>query len=411
MDFDFKVNKLELEQQRRRESIKKQKEKEDRLKQQQLLREEKEREEAILRREREEEVKIERERNEIEERIKNGGIKFKVTLKPVLIPFEDDKIILPESALIELNQLDAMSRGVLLFEIKTVSSNVSIIQFTDNIRKITHCGVREFSANSGTVGLPIKVIDSLDLDVNNFANVMISVKYVRLPKITYVKFEPKLNEFFNVGPVKICLEENLRQHATLTVGDVITVWYKGKSHVLSVADMKPDPQGTLIDTDVEVDLDFSAEYKKLQENSFKIPQDNSTSNKVSTGNRLGTKLEDTNMNINDNNNNSNSNNNNDNNKKITVLDIPAEPDENEKDKVVKIKLKLPNNGLGSRCFYTNQPIKHLFLYVSSITNIDFNKIQLKAQFPTRLLNSTTVDMEKLLTEYGFHEGQEVLYVS
>jgi hypothetical protein len=153
-----------------------------------------------------------------------------MTLRPVLIDFEDDKIILPEQALIELNQCDAMSYGVLLFEIKTMSSSVSIIQFTDNIRKVTHCGVREFSALPGTVGIPSKVLESLDIDVKSLSSVSLCVKYVRLPKITYVKFEPKMNEFFAVGPVKMCLEENLRQHSTLTVGDVLTVWYYHHHH-------------------------------------------------------------------------------------------------------------------------------------------------------------------------------------
>ena len=90
----------------------------------QLLREEEEQEEAILRREEEEFEKIERERNELEEIKKSGGIKFKMIFKPFLIQFEDDKIILPENALIELNQSDFISRGVLLFEIKSVSTNV-----------------------------------------------------------------------------------------------------------------------------------------------------------------------------------------------------------------------------------------------------------------------------------------------
>ena len=196
-----------------------------------------------------------------------------------------------------------------------------------------------------------------------------------------------------------------------------------KRHALSVTDMKPDPQGTLMDTCVEVDLDFSAEYKKLQKNSFKTHQDNFYSKMDSARKRLGRKLEDTiidhynnnNNNYNNNNNSNNyanydhNNNDDDDNNKDAVLDIPLEPDESEVI-VVKIKLKLPNNRLGSRRFWLSQPIKHLFLYESSVANIDFNKIQLKAHHPTRVINSTTADLEKNITEHGLNEGQEVIHV-
>ena len=53
------------------------------------------------------------------------------------------------AALNELDSQNAFSRGVLLFEI------------SDEFSNSTHCGVREFSAAEGTIGLPPKVINSL----------------------------------------------------------------------------------------------------------------------------------------------------------------------------------------------------------------------------------------------------------
>ena len=418
MDFEVRAKKLEIEQQKRRDAIKKQKEREERLLNQQRDREEKEREEAIIRQEKSEELKLEKERIENEEYKKTGGVKFKMTLKPVLIEFEDDKIIMPESALIELNQLDAMSYGVLLFEIKTVSSNVSIIKFTDTVRKVTHCGVREFSASPGTVGIPSKVLESLEIDVKSLSDTSLCIKYVRLPKITYVKFEPKMNEFFAVGPVKLCLEENLRQHSTLTVGDILTVWYKGKSHVLSVVDMKPEAMGTLIDTDVEVDLDLSTEYKKMQERTVNIPLSSGIDNGISkfstvAGNRLGSAIDNSNDNNNDNNNSSNrssssSSSNNSSSYGKRSIDIPSEPPESEKENIIKIKLRLPN-GVGARRFYTTQPLKHLFEYVSSITDIDVNSILLSAQFPPRTIGIS--DFDKKFSDIGLNGGQELIHVN
>jgi hypothetical protein len=104
----------------------------------------------------------------------------------------------------------------------------------------------------------------------------LTIKYVRLPKCAYVKLKPQRNIFFEVKPVKRCLEENLSQHSTLTEGDQLTVWYRGNSFLMRVTSLKA--QGavedeeqeqehggqkhrgcSLIDADVEVDLELSEE--------------------------------------------------------------------------------------------------------------------------------------------------------
>jgi hypothetical protein len=51
----------------------------------------------------------------------------------------------------------------------------------------------------------------------------------------------------------------------LTEGDLITIWHRGTSHTLRVASLRPEPKGTLVDTDVEVDLDVSEEFKRTDE--------------------------------------------------------------------------------------------------------------------------------------------------
>ena len=95
----------------------------------------------------------------------------------------------------------------------------------------------------------------------------VSIKYVKLSKITYVKLQPKFNQFFKVEQVKMVLEENLKFHSTLTVGDTVTVWYRGSAHPLKIVEMKPYEKGILLDTDVEVDLDVSLENKIMDENT------------------------------------------------------------------------------------------------------------------------------------------------
>ncbi|RYH04704.1 hypothetical protein EON65_46765, partial [archaeon] len=125
----------------------------------------------------------------------------------------------------------------------------------DGTEHQTHCGVREFSAPSGSVGLTSKIIASLGLSTTDLSQGAIAVKYVMLPKITYAQLEMDAKFSLDMPNIKRVLEENLNLHTTLSCGDVVTVWYRGQSYVLKVTELKPDNRGcSLIDTDVEVDL-------------------------------------------------------------------------------------------------------------------------------------------------------------
>jgi hypothetical protein len=123
--------------------------------------------------------------------------------------------------------------------------------------------------------------------------VHISLKYVILPKVTSVRIQPTRNLFAQVGPVKLVLEENLRHHSTLSMGDRLTVYYRGVEHTLIVKALTLDSDieggamdedngdtnfnktetecrgGTLINTDVVVDIDVSEEYLQSQEHDQK----------------------------------------------------------------------------------------------------------------------------------------------
>lgn len=173
--------------------------------------------------------------------------------------------------------------------------------------------------------------------------VQISLKYVLLSKVNKVRIQPVHNLFANVGPVKQVLEENLRYHSTLTVNDVLTVYYRGKEHVLTVRDMCLDSDneekieeeeenkmevdesitdadatdminnktdalsavgrggatagvrgGSLINTDVVVDIDVSEEYlnqpQQKPQQSAAIGAGEDYSGSVSVGSSGGRKL-------------------------------------------------------------------------------------------------------------------------
>ena len=232
-----------------------------------------------------------------DERLLTGGINFSLEgLQPYRLPkAEDDKVFLPETSLVKLSALDAFSRGAVLLRLwsSTVPSDEHLssspkytttemqedeVNGESSYHHYSHCGICEFSAPPGTVGLPDKIILSLlarskawegristelaESDEALASLGTLSLKLVTLPKVTHARLQPVKSAFFVVGPVKQCLEENLRRHTALTVGDCVTVWYRGKSYELRVSSMKPIGCGSLLDTDVVVDLDVSMEQKQ-----------------------------------------------------------------------------------------------------------------------------------------------------
>ena len=218
LDLDLRTSRLNKEQQKRRDDAKKRRERELQLQKEQTLREEELAVRLAQRKEEEEKALILKQIAENEELRITGGIRFNHYLKPYTIDGEDDKIILPEDCLTELTQQDAFTRGAMTFKLSLKGSSTE---------QSTHCGVREFSAPAGCIGLPPKVIASLcDTEVND--SMVVEIKYVVLAKCTFAKLQPKQNDFIEVGPVKQCLEENLRFHTALSVGDQLTVWYRGE---------------------------------------------------------------------------------------------------------------------------------------------------------------------------------------
>lgn len=247
MDFDLRAKKLQKQSELRIQEAKKKLEKETKLKYDLKKRNELLLEQAVLNKEKQEieQAKLFEEAQLILQ--KSGGILFSLNkLKPYLIEGEDDKVTLPESCLLSLDHKNAFSHGHLCFEL-TSSSSIS-----------TYCGVREFSAEDGTIGLPTKVINSLLQNQNS--NVIdlgpISIHYRKLNKITSAKFAPHSDSFFSLYQhnIKLILEKNLKLHTCLCIGDIISVWYRGKCFYVTVTELSPESYGTLIDTDVEIDF-------------------------------------------------------------------------------------------------------------------------------------------------------------
>ena len=152
MDFIASAGKLEKEQARRREEAKKRLEEEKRAAERQRARvaAEAQLRADILRREQEAaELKLQMEEREL---ALTGGIRYEETLLAFTRDdLEEDRVCLPQQALETLNSQDAMSNGVMLFQMSRIENGQVI--------STTHCGVREFSAADGTCILPVFKIE------------------------------------------------------------------------------------------------------------------------------------------------------------------------------------------------------------------------------------------------------------
>ena len=198
------------------------------------------------------ELEKQREAELLEERL-TGGIHVCANLSPIpdTSEAEDDRVILPESFIEQLSKQNAFSMGPAAFRLRHAESG-----------QWTHCGVREFTASEGNIILPEKVVQSLFGSDGIPSGAILELKYVRLPKVKSVKLQPLENRFYSIENVKLMLEDNLKHHTTLSIEDIVTVWFRGQKYHVKVSAMQPEDRGSLIDTDVEVDLDESVEYKQ-----------------------------------------------------------------------------------------------------------------------------------------------------
>jgi hypothetical protein len=149
MQFEIANKKLEREQEKRLQDAKRKREKELRLAAEQLQREEAMAMLAAVKKEEQERADALRLQQEQEELALTGGIQFYHALKPYPIDGDDDKVILPEECLTELNTQDAFGRGAIYFRLVNNNNSNGITG------KVTHCGVREFTAPPNCMSLHV----------------------------------------------------------------------------------------------------------------------------------------------------------------------------------------------------------------------------------------------------------------
>ncbi|XP_020219356.1 ubiquitin fusion degradation protein 1 homolog isoform X1 [Cajanus cajan] len=155
-----------------------------------------------------------------------------------------DKIIMPPSALDRLAFLRI--DYPMMFELRNGASE-----------RVSHCGVLEFIADEGTIYMPYWMMQNMVLQEGD----TVRVKYVSLPKGTYVKLQPHTKDFFDISNPKAILETTLRKFSCLTTGDTIMVTYNNKKYYIDVIETKPNNAISITETDCEVDFAPSLDYK------------------------------------------------------------------------------------------------------------------------------------------------------
>eukprot|EP00903_Cladosiphon_okamuranus_P008453 g8122.t1 len=287
LNLDSRGRKLQEEQQKRRDAARLRIQRERRAKEA-AARDQARVEEQIKARKLEQRRKEEEARKQEEaDLIRTAGVSYKESLKAVTADGEGDKILLPPSALESLSRQDAVGLGPMLFELTctTAGEENPSQQSGATTARTTHAGVLEFVAEEGTVGLPRKVLLSLlgsmaqqipvglaesggDREiaspaVEGLKNVV--VRYVRLAKATFARVVPETVGLSQVSELRAMLESNMRNHATLTVGDRLSVWRRGKEFSMKVVELRPEPQVTVLDTDMEIELDLPEKAREQLE--------------------------------------------------------------------------------------------------------------------------------------------------
>ncbi|XP_016463050.2 uncharacterized protein LOC107786128 [Nicotiana tabacum] len=256
MDFELRRarEKLEKEQKDRKQKAKLKLEREKKAKQEAVR--QREAIEAVQRARRLDAAQAQaKATQQIEEELLAGrGVAFSRILEAVPYEGAGDKIKLPPSCFTELSDQGAFDKGPLHFRVSVVrQSSPSDLKDAEQNNRTTHAGVLEFTADDGAVELPPHIWSNL-FPADSPMAPMVEVCYVWLPKGTYAKLQPVEPGFSDIPNHKAVLETSLRQHATLSEGNILTVNHGVLTYHLRVLELKPSSSVSVLETDIEVDV-------------------------------------------------------------------------------------------------------------------------------------------------------------
>ena len=127
-------------------------------------------------------------------------------------------------------------------------------------------GVLDYGTiESGSIGLPSGVMEALGMDGGE----EVRVSYAALPSATKMTLKPRMNDFardFVNEDVREVLERVMMGRSAATIGDEVRVERGERRYELEVTAVEPDDGHgavSLLETDVEVELEPSEEYERV----------------------------------------------------------------------------------------------------------------------------------------------------
>jgi len=262
-------------------------------------------------------------------------------------------------------------------------------------------------------------------------DVQLEITMVQLPKGTGCTLVPTeeavRNDFYGLKDVKIVLEQSLiRTRATLTIGDVVSTWHRGKKFDLDVTKVIPSYfRGvTCINTDIEVEIGetkINNVAKNEESNSNNSNNSESKATNEETGFRLGTgKKTTTSSLLKENNGEKEAGALKQTSVNVLPISLLPEPPIDKKDGVCTVQIRY-SGGNGKRRFSIDTAkVKDLFAFASSLMNRDERSFQLVTRYPRKELHlietnksnssSQTGMAELTLYQAGLQQGQEMLMV-
>lgn len=163
-------------------------------------------------------------------------------LKPELdIQTAGGRVVLPPSALHHIIQSE-MNNFPILLEI-----------CNETLSKKIYCGVQNFDGPEYMVGIPQWLMENLGIDSGAHVN----IRTVSLEKGTFARLQPTESVFLDLDQPKEVLESILRAYPAMQTGQFIEVCYEGATLRLNVLETQPTKAIQLLNTDLEVEFDFS----------------------------------------------------------------------------------------------------------------------------------------------------------
>lgn len=343
------------------------------------------------------------------------------------------------------------------------SQNHQNVAYLDELKHkylaYTHCTVVEFTQDEGHIGIPKHIAQAL-LDPTNrhesnrnvdipktltvdpaspagssvadgsiegstentpghiawgafeIPDLQVELTMLQLPKGTGCTLAPTeyaiRNNFYGLKDVKLVLEQSLiRTRATLSIGDKVSTWFRGKKFDLKVTKVLPSSFNgiTCINTDIEVDF---AEVK--MNNKDDIRQDSGTIDKVpdkrneESGFRLGTSQSATPVSQPDDVAQIHGGA-----AQVLPVSLRPEPPIDQKEGVCTIQIRY-RGGNGKRRFaVATAQVKDLFVFAASLVNQNERTFRLVTRFPRREI-TLTANSESTLNQIGIQQGQEMFLI-